>query len=264
MINYSTANAPLQKELDAGEHTISIHVLIILPWLLHSWFIPILVLLYSCGCQMPSCPPFCWKLHGFLVIPGPKRADSIISSDYLILCCKIEEAFVAFRHLFYSFWVSVQICNSKRSILQVWSWNIFLGSLLSCFHEWFLLDHVLMTGILLFTSLTIMTWIRHLSSLILSCWVFADDVGNTAAFLASPLACSISGTIIYVDNGLHAMGLAVDSPCVAKAAAAPSETSNVPAWSLEDCYTTNSRYLISNSYWVDYRAVFLVAIWVKV
>lgn len=36
MINYSTANAPLQKELDAGEHTISIYVLIILPWLLHS------------------------------------------------------------------------------------------------------------------------------------------------------------------------------------------------------------------------------------
>jgi hypothetical protein len=30
---------------------------------------------------------------------------------------------------------------------------------------------------------------------------------------------------------LHAMGLAVDSPCIAKAASAPSEMSNVPAWS---------------------------------
>ncbi|KAK8637673.1 hypothetical protein V6N13_136144 [Hibiscus sabdariffa] len=40
----------------------------------------------------------------------------------------------------------------------------------------------------------------------------ADEVGNTAAFLASPLASAIMGTVIYVDNGLHAMGLAVDSP----------------------------------------------------
>ncbi|CAK9228937.1 unnamed protein product [Sphagnum jensenii] len=57
----------------------------------------------------------------------------------------------------------------------------------------------------------------------------SDNVGNTAAFLASPLASAITGTVIYVDNGLHAMGLAVDSPCVAKAASAPSEMSNVPA-----------------------------------
>ncbi|GMJ15558.1 MOSAIC DEATH 1, ENOYL-ACP REDUCTASE 1 [Hibiscus trionum] len=40
----------------------------------------------------------------------------------------------------------------------------------------------------------------------------ADEVGNTAAFLASPLASGITGAVIYVDNGLHAMGLAVDSP----------------------------------------------------
>ncbi|KAK8520548.1 hypothetical protein V6N12_004483 [Hibiscus sabdariffa] len=40
----------------------------------------------------------------------------------------------------------------------------------------------------------------------------ADEVGKTAAFLASPLASAITGTVIYVDNGLHAMGLAVDSP----------------------------------------------------
>ncbi|CAM6048086.1 unnamed protein product [Sphagnum compactum] len=57
----------------------------------------------------------------------------------------------------------------------------------------------------------------------------SDNVGNTAAFLASPLASAITGTVFYVDNGLHAMGLAVDSPCVAKAASAPSEMSNVPA-----------------------------------
>jgi hypothetical protein len=61
--------------------------------------------------------------------------------------------------------------------------------------------------------------------------VLADNVGNTAAFLASPLASAITGTVIYVDNGLHAMGLAVDSPCIAKAASAPSEMSNAPAWS---------------------------------
>lgn len=40
----------------------------------------------------------------------------------------------------------------------------------------------------------------------------ASEVGNVAAFLASPLASAVTGTIIYVDNGLHAMGIAVDSP----------------------------------------------------
>ncbi|GBG65245.1 hypothetical protein CBR_g50287 [Chara braunii] len=44
----------------------------------------------------------------------------------------------------------------------------------------------------------------------------AVEVGSTAAFLASPLAAAITGTLIYVDNGLHAMGVAVDSPCVAR------------------------------------------------
>lgn len=39
-----------------------------------------------------------------------------------------------------------------------------------------------------------------------------DEVGNAAAFLASPLASAITGTVIYVDNGLHAMGVGVDSP----------------------------------------------------
>jgi len=37
----------------------------------------------------------------------------------------------------------------------------------------------------------------------------ANDVGNTAAFLLSPLAGAITGTTIYVDNGYHSMGMAV-------------------------------------------------------
>lgn len=40
----------------------------------------------------------------------------------------------------------------------------------------------------------------------------ATDVGNTAAFLASPLAAAITGTTVYVDNGYHAMGMAVAPP----------------------------------------------------
>ncbi|MGE0352516.1 MAG: SDR family oxidoreductase, partial [Gemmatimonadales bacterium] len=35
------------------------------------------------------------------------------------------------------------------------------------------------------------------------------EVGATAAFLASPLAAAITGTTVYVDNGFHAMGMAV-------------------------------------------------------
>jgi len=37
----------------------------------------------------------------------------------------------------------------------------------------------------------------------------ASEVGNTAAFLASPLASAITGSVVYVDNGFHAMGMAV-------------------------------------------------------
>jgi enoyl-[acyl-carrier protein] reductase I len=40
----------------------------------------------------------------------------------------------------------------------------------------------------------------------------AREVGNAAAFLLSPLASAITGAIVYVDNGMHAMGVAVDSP----------------------------------------------------
>jgi enoyl-[acyl-carrier protein] reductase I len=39
----------------------------------------------------------------------------------------------------------------------------------------------------------------------------ADDVGAAAAFLASSLGKAITGTTIYVDNGLHSMGVASDS-----------------------------------------------------
>lgn len=41
--------------------------------------------------------------------------------------------------------------------------------------------------------------------------VTAEEVGNTAAFLASPLASGISGATIYVDKGYHAMGKALDN-----------------------------------------------------
>jgi len=37
----------------------------------------------------------------------------------------------------------------------------------------------------------------------------ATDVGHTAAFLCSPLAGAITGSVVYVDNGFHAMGMAV-------------------------------------------------------
>jgi enoyl-[acyl-carrier protein] reductase I len=39
--------------------------------------------------------------------------------------------------------------------------------------------------------------------------VTADDVGNTACFLASPLAAGITGSTVYVDKGYHVMGMAV-------------------------------------------------------
>ena len=38
----------------------------------------------------------------------------------------------------------------------------------------------------------------------------AKDVGGTAAFLASALGRGITGTVVYVDKGFHAMGKAVD------------------------------------------------------
>jgi enoyl-[acyl-carrier protein] reductase I len=39
--------------------------------------------------------------------------------------------------------------------------------------------------------------------------ITADDVGNTAAFLCSPLGAGITGATVYVDKGYHAMGKAL-------------------------------------------------------
>ncbi len=39
----------------------------------------------------------------------------------------------------------------------------------------------------------------------------ATDVGGTAAFLSSSLGKAVTGSVVYVDNGYHAMGMAVDA-----------------------------------------------------
>src|SRR5262245_30363294 len=44
----------------------------------------------------------------------------------------------------------------------------------------------------------------------------AEEVGNAAAFLCCPLGSGITGVTLYVDNGMHAMGLAVDSQALHK------------------------------------------------
>jgi enoyl-[acyl-carrier protein] reductase I len=41
--------------------------------------------------------------------------------------------------------------------------------------------------------------------------LYSDDVGTAALALLSPLTKSVTGTCQYVDNGMHAMGLGVDS-----------------------------------------------------
>lgn len=43
----------------------------------------------------------------------------------------------------------------------------------------------------------------------------ASDVGAAAAFLLSPLADAITGTTLYVDKGIRAMGMSLDSPTLA-------------------------------------------------
>jgi enoyl-[acyl-carrier protein] reductase I len=45
----------------------------------------------------------------------------------------------------------------------------------------------------------------------------AADVGHTAAFLCSPLASAITGSVVYVDNGFHVMGMAVAEVAGARA-----------------------------------------------
>jgi len=49
--------------------------------------------------------------------------------------------------------------------------------------------------------------------------ITADEVGATAAFLSSPLASGITGTVVYVDKGYAAMGIAVDREGAVKAPA---------------------------------------------
>lgn len=39
----------------------------------------------------------------------------------------------------------------------------------------------------------------------------ADEVGSAGLFLLSPLASAVTGVTLYVDNGMHAMGVAMDS-----------------------------------------------------
>jgi enoyl-[acyl-carrier protein] reductase I len=45
--------------------------------------------------------------------------------------------------------------------------------------------------------------------------LWSDEVGAAAAFLLSEKASAITGVTLYVDNGLHAMGLALNSPSIA-------------------------------------------------
>jgi len=59
--------------------------------------------------------------------------------------------------------------------------------------------------------------------------LLADEIGNAAAFLASPLASAITGTVAYVDNGLHAMGVGVDSPAFSELAMPQAEKRKTPA-----------------------------------
>lgn len=40
----------------------------------------------------------------------------------------------------------------------------------------------------------------------------SEEVGSAALFLLSPLASAITGVTLYVDKGLHAMGVSTDSP----------------------------------------------------
>jgi enoyl-[acyl-carrier protein] reductase I len=41
--------------------------------------------------------------------------------------------------------------------------------------------------------------------------LYNDDVGNSALYLSSPMSRTVTGVTLYVDNGLHAMGMALDS-----------------------------------------------------
>jgi enoyl-[acyl-carrier protein] reductase I len=45
----------------------------------------------------------------------------------------------------------------------------------------------------------------------------AEEVGNVAAFLLSPLGSGITGTVVFVDKGYHTMGKAVEDRHAAQA-----------------------------------------------
>ena len=47
--------------------------------------------------------------------------------------------------------------------------------------------------------------------------ITAREVGTTAAFLCSPLASGITGATVFVDKGMHAMGIATDKEGARKA-----------------------------------------------
>ena len=51
----------------------------------------------------------------------------------------------------------------------------------------------------------------------------AAEVGNTAAFLCSPLAQGITGTMVYVDKGMHTMVIAVDREAAGSGEAGEAE-----------------------------------------
>merc|ERR1712070_662567 len=42
--------------------------------------------------------------------------------------------------------------------------------------------------------------------------LFSDDVGSSAVCLLSPLFGAITGVTLYVDNGMHAMGMVQEKP----------------------------------------------------
>ncbi len=42
--------------------------------------------------------------------------------------------------------------------------------------------------------------------------LLAEEIGNSAVFLLSPNASAITGQTLYVDNGMHCMGVAMNSP----------------------------------------------------
>jgi len=46
--------------------------------------------------------------------------------------------------------------------------------------------------------------------------LYSDDVGNTGLYLCSKMARCVTGTTMYVDNGLNTMGMAIDARSMEK------------------------------------------------